>query len=109
VKVPGADRAIVDDAKVRDYLLSSDHPIGRAKARFFRRLGFEAAHWRALQTALREHAFQEAEQTAGTPFGQKYLVRGMIQGPSGVAATVTSVWIVLRGEDVPRLVTVYPS
>ena len=33
MRLPGAQRAIIDAAKVRDYLLSPEHPVGRAKAR----------------------------------------------------------------------------
>jgi hypothetical protein len=35
MKLPNGDRAMVHEAKVRDYLLSTDHPIGRFKARVF--------------------------------------------------------------------------
>jgi hypothetical protein len=35
MKLPGADHAIVDGAKARDYLLSPEHPVGRFKAVFF--------------------------------------------------------------------------
>ncbi|GJG85381.1 hypothetical protein tb265_05620 [Gemmatimonadetes bacterium T265] len=39
MKLPNAERAVVDPAKVRDYLLSPDHPVGESKARFFATLG----------------------------------------------------------------------
>jgi hypothetical protein len=45
VKLPQADRAVVDERKVREYLLSRAHPIGRFKAAFFARAGFEAENW----------------------------------------------------------------
>ena len=35
-------------------------------------------------------------------FGQKYVVRGIIQGPGGRAAWVLTAWIVRAGEDAPR-------
>jgi uncharacterized protein DUF6883 len=38
--VPGCEQAIVEPAKVMDYLLSMAHPIGRGKAQFFLRFGF---------------------------------------------------------------------
>jgi hypothetical protein len=44
VNIPNAERAIVEAAKVRDYLLSSTHPVGRFKAPFFARLGYGQAH-----------------------------------------------------------------
>jgi hypothetical protein len=42
-------------------------------------------------------------------FGQKYEVDGILRGPSGREARVTTIWIVKNGEDFPRLVTVYPG
>jgi hypothetical protein len=42
VLLPNADRAIVPEAKVRDYLLSNAHPVGRFKAVFFIALGYSA-------------------------------------------------------------------
>ena len=35
MKLPQGGRALVEDAKVRDYLLSDEHPVGRFKARAF--------------------------------------------------------------------------
>lgn len=52
MKLPGAAAAIVDPAKVRDYLLSPDHPVGHAKARFFTSLGFTQDNWPQLRDAL---------------------------------------------------------
>ena len=39
-KLPRADRAIIPPEKLTDYLLSTTHPVGSAKARFFRGHGF---------------------------------------------------------------------
>ena len=105
VKLPNAERAIVDPVRVRDYLLSPVHPVGRAKARFFTALGFDQHTWVELQRALLAHAHGEAEPASGGAYGQKYSVRGMLQGPTGRIAPVVSVWIILAGEEVPRLVT----
>ena len=41
MKIPGAERAVIDATKVRDYLLSPEHRVGSAKARFFTALGFD--------------------------------------------------------------------
>ncbi len=51
--IPSADQAIIAPEKLRDYLLSPDHPRGQYKAYFFNRLGFSAAAWRRLERALR--------------------------------------------------------
>jgi len=35
MKLPNADRAVIEIEKLRDYCLSSSHPRGRHKARVF--------------------------------------------------------------------------
>lgn len=109
LRIPGAERAVVDPAKVRDYLLSLEHPVGRAKARVFVALGFTRARWPVLQAVLRAAAAGDADLGEATPFGQKYAVRATIRGPGGREARVLTAWIVLAGEDFPRLVTAYPE
>ena len=110
MKLPGAERAVVDPAKVRDYLLAPDHPVGRSKARFFAALGFTREAWAELQRALLALAAEgQAEPGVASVFGQKYVVRGIIRGPGGRDAAVETAWIVLHGEDFPRLVTAYPG
>lgn len=109
MRLPGAEQAVVPPEKVRDYLLSPEHPVGSAKARFFAALGFRRADWPALQAALRAHGAAGEAEAAVSPYGRKFEVRGMLQGPGGREAAVVTVWIILRGEDVPRLVTAFPG
>lgn len=106
--LPNVDRAVVDPAKVRDYLLSPEHPVGRAKARFFKMLGFARAEWPELQHALRVRAATgQVEVASPARYGQKYAVRGILIGSAERSANVVSVWIVLKDEVVPRFVTAY--
>lgn len=110
MKLPNADRAVAEARKVREYLLAFDHPIGRAKARFFRALGFDQRAWVRLQEALQRHAVEgEAEEQSRSPYGRKFLVRGSLEGLGGAAAPLVSVWIVVQDDDPPRLVTAYPG
>jgi hypothetical protein len=39
MKLPEAQRAVIAPAKIRDYLFSTSHPVGRFKAPFFDSLG----------------------------------------------------------------------
>lgn len=95
---------------MRDYLLSPEHPVGRAKARFFNALGFDRSEWSALRATLLRIGVEGEAQPAGTSvYGRKYEVRGVIRTPQGREAEVVTVWIVLRDEQVPRLVTAYPG
>ena len=109
MKIPGAQRAILNPAKVRDYLVSTEHRVGSAKARFFASLGFDQRNWTVLRDELYRFVKQEAHLGGTTRFGQKYVVPGTIQGPSGRVAYLVVVWIVLNGEDFPRFVTAYPG
>ena len=49
MRLPNAERAVIEEVKVRDYLLALDHPVGRAKARFFVALGFTRDGWSLLR------------------------------------------------------------
>jgi hypothetical protein len=110
VKLPNAELAVIDGAKVRDYLLSESHPVGRFKAEFFRSLGFRSVRWQALELALREHAAQhDARPGERSEYGTKYEVTGGLVGPEGRTAEVLVAWIVRTGENVPRLITAQPA
>jgi hypothetical protein len=110
VRLPNAEQAVIDPRKLRDYALSSEHSVGRFKAVFFSSLGFSSTNWGALDHEIRRLAIEgTAEIGDRTPFGQKFVVRGIIYGPAGRSAEVITVWINLTGEEIPRLVTVYPG
>jgi hypothetical protein len=106
--LPNPDRAVVDVAKVRDYLLSTEHPVGRFKAAVFAAAGYRRDDWPALQADLLRTAGVEAVLQAQTPFGQKYEVSAILRGPAGRELAVKVIWLVRRGEEFPRLVTAYP-
>jgi len=110
VKLPGGERAIIDPHKLRDYLLSRLHPVGRFKAAFFASLGYETDNWQDLDRALRTAATQAgAEPDERTTYGQKYRIRSILEGPTGRSTEIVSVWIILHHEATPRLVTVMPG
>lgn len=107
--LPNPDRAVIDPVKLHGYLLSTTHPIGRFKARFFAALGFTAHNWLELDVALRvQHLTRGAEPGDAASHGQFFTIRAMLQGPTG-SARVISVWLVRTGEDHPRFVTAFPG
>jgi hypothetical protein len=110
VRIPNADRAIIDEAKLSEYLLSPSHPIGRFKAMFFATLGYTQENWQQLEADLRtRHLTQDAVPTVSNDHGQKYEILAALRCPGGKIAQVRSVWIVLHSEDSPRLITAYPG
>ena len=71
MQIPGADLAIVEPTKVRDYLLSREHPIGRFKARVFASAGYRSDNWTQLQRDLQVIARSvDAILTRSEPYGQ---------------------------------------
>jgi hypothetical protein len=107
VKLPNGVQAHVDPGKIRDYLLSDVHPVGRHKAKVFRRLGFDRRNWHALlREVIRIARDGVVVDRMLTIYGIKYVVDDRIQGPAG-ASDVRTVWILERGRAVPRFVTAY--
>jgi hypothetical protein len=110
VLLPNAHLAEIDPAKLRGYLLSTEHPLGRFKARFFTALGFSAERWQEFEGALRaQHLTQDAEPGLAGAHGQTFTIRAILSGPAGQSAVVISVWFVRTNENVPRFVTAYPG
>jgi len=101
--------AIVEETKVKAYLLSLEHPFGRAKARFFLANGFSTGEWSLLRDALLRHAREGRIVGSETSeFGVKYVIEGRIVTPGGRAPMVRSVWFEERDRGPVRLVTAYP-
>ncbi len=58
MKLPNAESAVVEEAKIVEYLLNPTHPWGASKARFFTHFGFRADAWQVMAVALLEHGQQ---------------------------------------------------
>ena len=110
MKLPNAERATVERAKIADYLLNAAHPDNGGKARFFGDLGFIRTDPATLADALCAIAVAgDVARQADSPHGRKFVVDGAIQGTRGRSAVVRTIWIINTGQDVPRLVTAYPG
>ena len=108
MELPNAKRAVVDPGKVRDYLLSQTHPVGRFKAAVFMALGYRRADWEVLRTDLLAIGRTGAAvHGPASPYGQKYEVDAILNGPSGRSARFRTVWIVVDGGP-PSFVTAFP-
>lgn len=109
MKLPNYQQAIVPKAKIVDYLLSPTHADGWSKERFFIRFGFTQESWYLLAAAL--YAFAQENNVTGietSPFGQRYIVEGTLQGLDGRKPWIRTIWFIRTGEAIPRFVTAYP-
>jgi hypothetical protein len=109
VKLPNAALAIVEREKITEYLLSPAHPDNGGTAAFFQTQGFSRDDWEVLAAAFRKQAeTADVAEAVESSHGQKYILEGGMETPSGKMPRVRTVWIVDRGLDAPRLVTAYP-
>lgn len=109
MRLPNVEHAQVDPKKLKGYLLSETHPIGRSKAKFFRGIGFDESNVAILEQGLIEIAkIEEIVETAPSVHGVKYVIDGQITTLSGSRVRLRTVWIVDKGQDRPRFVTAYP-
>lgn len=109
MKLPNADLALVERAKITEYLLDVEHRYGSSKARFFSEFGFEIEKWEVLADALREHGqHHDVTQTRKTRWGPRYEIDGELNAPDGRSPRIRSVWQLDAGEIAPRLITAYP-
>ena len=108
MKLPGADRAIVDIAKLRDYCLDPHHPRGRHKARVFASaLGLTQADAEILRNALLAAAREDTAMPGSSDeYGDRYTIDFQMEH-GGRHATIRSGWIVLRDEAQPRLTSCF--
>ena len=108
MRLPWAERAVVDFEKVRDYCLNPAHPRGRHKARVFAatlQLQQEDAEW--LNAQLLNAAFRgDAREAEEDEYGRRYVLDFECERHQK-RVIVRSGWIVRRGEDFPRLTTCY--
>ena len=95
--------------KVRDYLLSGSHPVGRFKARFFRALGYTRENWDEFADLLRAVAQSGDAEEVPTPYGRKFRIRFSLDGADGGPVPILTIWILSSENEAPRLVTAYPE
>lgn len=109
MKLPNAHFAVVEEEKIREYLLNPNHRFGASKARFFREFGFGLDDWEELAIALNDHAAQnEVVRVKETGFGPRYEIDGELTAPDGQRPRIRTVRQLDQGQEAPRLITAYP-
>ncbi|SRR5260221_6998436 len=109
IKLPNADKAIVERDKILNYLMNIEHRIGASKAHFFSSFGFSAEKWEQLAKALLVHGqTHEVKRVRETNFGPRYEIEGALKTPDGRTPFIRSVWQFDKGAVAPRLITAYP-
>ena len=109
MKIPNAERAIVDIRKLRSYCLNSQHNIGKHKARLFATLlGMNSNDAEGLHSALLEAVkTQDAQLGKKDERGQRYTLDFTMNWKHN-RARIRSGWIIETNSDTPKLTTAYP-
>jgi hypothetical protein len=112
VKLPNAENAIVDIAKLRDYSLNPDHADGKHKARvFWDKLGITRNDAEQLRHVIMESVLtMEAVEQESTEYGRRFVIDLQISWAKGIiisTAAVRTAWIVRNDEDFPRMTTCF--
>ncbi len=108
MRLPNFQNAVVEIAKLRDFSLNPNHPVGQHKARVFKAaLGIthKDAEWlreRALEISLSDNA----NPGVASVFGDKYVIDSVL-AYGRMSATVRFCWIVEFGTDFPLLTSCY--
>jgi hypothetical protein len=77
VQLPNGLQAYIPSEKLRAYLLSETHAVGKAKATFFRALGFNETNVPLLEQGLLSLAHSAPVQdVVPSPHGDKYIIEG---------------------------------
>ncbi len=106
MKLPNAERAVVDLAKLRDYCLNPAHPEGNHKARVLAAmLGYMANDAEKLREIILAAILQhDATEGIRDEHGTRYRVDFETPGKRGVVIIRTT-WIIDTGDTIPRLVS----
>ena len=109
MKLPNADKAIVEREKIINYLLNAEHHTGSSKANFFSKFGFSPEKWEILAKALRIHGqTHEVEKVNITDYGTRFVIEGKLNTPDGRHPHIRSIWQLDKDAVAPKLITAYP-
>lgn len=106
--LPNAISAATTQEKLQGYLLNTNHPQGKDKARVINSvLGYHYENWGVLSDKIFDAA-QRAEVTKVqvTQHGNKYITPMRITGEKQKSMVLKVVWQIDFDSDVPRIITV---
>ena len=107
--LPNRKKAYIPISKLKDYLLSETHSVGKSKAKFLRSVGFNETNTHLLKQGLINIAHSQGiKEAVPSPHGIKYIIDGLLQTPADGSIKVRTVWIIDRDQERPRFVTAYP-
>jgi hypothetical protein len=110
MELPNRESAYIPREKLTGYLLSETHPVGKAKARLFRRLGYDENNVDRLERELLTIAqCENVNEVDPTVHGVKYAIVGKLTTPLGSTLPIRTIWFIADDDTKPRFITAYPA
>lgn len=107
-RLPADAGLLVESAKIHEYLLNRDHPVGKDKAAYFLGKGFSEKDAGSLIEALKRHArSRPVIQESSTDFGTKLCIECDLDFPDGKERCIQTVWV-RESEGQYRFITSVP-
>lgn len=106
--MPNAITASTSQNKIQGYLLNSNHPVGKHKAKVIGSvLGYHYENWDILSDKIFDGIQKtEVSKIVNTKYGTKYEIPLSIIGEKERNLTIRTVWQVDKDSYIPRLITV---
>ncbi len=109
MELPNREKAYIPLSKLKDYLLSETHSVGKSKAKLLRSLGFNETNVDLLKQGLISIAHSgDVKEAISSLHGVKYIINGLLKTPDGGSIKMRTIWIIDKGHERPRFVTAYP-
>jgi len=109
MELPNREKAYIPLSKLKDYLLSETHSVGKSKAKLLRSLGFNEMNIDMLKQGLITIVHSgDIKEEVSSSHGVKYVIDGTLKTPDGGLINMRTVWIIDKGQERPRFVTAYP-
>ena len=108
MKLPNADKAVIDIRKLTEYCLNKEHPRGKYKARVFASVfGLTQESAEELKQELARRIKDEnCIKGESDVYGDRYIVDFMYRR-NDKEAKIRSTWIIKKEEAFPRLTSCY--
>ena len=106
--MPNAIAASTTQNKIQGYLLNSNHPKGKHKAKVINRvLGYHYQNWELLSEKIFD-AVQSTEvsRIEKSKFGVKYEVPIYVTGEKRRGMILNTFWQIDNNSNIPRLITI---
>jgi hypothetical protein len=109
LEFPNRGNAYIPLSKLKEYLLSETHSVGKSKAKLLRSFGFNETNINMLMQGLISIAhLGEVKDVLSSPHGVKYVIDGSLRTPAGGSINIRTIWITDKDQVRPRFVTAYP-